>query len=333
MEVDEDVVEYQTEESTYTKDAQTVETEIFVETDESSQAELVNNSYVEFQEPVTPRNSELIAEGNLNTSPLIRQWMLSQGYSLPEPIDVEYEDYDYDIEASNQEISHQQVSPSPQFETDENSQVLHQEKAQKAQIDIQTTPSPYLSISTSSQWQVNQITAPSNQIAQEIVVEDDTDIFADDILTAKSPEPDEPTNDLTQESSALALTIGSEKIEDLPTPQIYLPKGELISGKTLNVRVRLPEGNSHLAVKLWLEDCQTRHLLDGPHLLTNLTPNKNQELEVITKLNIPFGCIEIRLEAVAINRSTQQESHKFTIQRTVVPPDLPNVQFDAILGM
>ncbi len=71
----------------------------------------------------------------------------------------------------------------------------------------------------------------------------------------------------------------------------------------------------------------------APHLLTNLTPNKNKQLEVITKLNVPFGCLEIRLEAVAINRSTQQESHKFTIQRTVIPPDLPNIQVDAMLGI
>jgi len=335
VEVEEEVAEYETSESTYTTDTdhqnnlETVETSI--EADKTSQAELVvdrqeDDNYSEFEEPITPRNSELIAGENLNTSPLIRQWMLSQGYSLPEPINVEYEDYD--IQASNQEISYQHASLSPNHKTKDNSQALNQEKAQ---IDIQAAPSPYLSISTSSEWQVNQIAAPSNQTAQEIVV-DDTDIFADNILEAESSEPD-AIDDETEKSSIAALTISTQEIEDLPIPQLYVPQGELISGKTLNVRVRLPEGNSHLAVKLWLEDTQTRHLLDGPHLLTNLTPNKKQELEVITKLNIPFGCLEIRLEAVAINRSTQQESHKLTIQRTVIPPDLPNVQLDAILGM
>ncbi|MEM6751735.1 MAG: hypothetical protein AAF630_01915 [Cyanobacteria bacterium P01_C01_bin.38] len=296
---------------------------------DNNRAELVvdeKDDYInELEQPVTPRNSELIAEENLNTSPLIRQWMLSQGYSVPEPIDVEYEDYDIEVKQQ----SYQQASLNPNPKTDDNSQVLQSEKAQ---IDTQATPSPYISISTSSQWQINRIAAPSNQIAQEIVVED-TDIFADDILTVEKSQQDEVIDDSTENSSAASLTISTQKLEELPTPELYVKQGELISGKSLNVRVRLPEGNSHLAVKLWMEDCQTRHLLDGPHLLTNLTPNKNQQLEVITKLNVPFGCLEIRLEAVAINRSTQQESHKFTIQRTVIPPDLPNIQFDTILGM
>ena len=321
VEVDEDV--YQASESTYTTATESQEiAETSLQANNSSQAELVvdeKDDYIkEFEEPVTPRNSELMAGENLNTSPLIRQWMLSQGYSVPEPIDVEYEDYDIEV---RQQFSYAQ--------TDDNSQVLQPEKPQ---IDIQATPSPYISISTSSQWQVNQITAPSNQIAQEIVV-DDTDIFADDILTAENSEPDEAAYDKTENSSTAALTISTQKLEELPTPELYIQQGELISGKSLNVRVRLPEGNSSLAVKLWVEDCQTRHLLDGPHLLTNLTPNKHQQLEIITKLNVPFGCLEIRLEAVAINRSTQQESHKFTIQRTVIPPDLPNIQLDVMLGM
>jgi hypothetical protein len=329
VEVDEDI--YQAEQSKHTN---TTESQEIAESFQvnNTQAELVvdeKDDYIEeIEQPVTPRNSELNAGDNLNTSPLIRQWMLSQGYSVPEPIDVEYEDYD--IEVSQHSSQQASLSTNPQ---DDNSQVLQPEKAQ---IDIQATPSPYISISTSSQWQVNKITAPSTQIAQEIVIDDtddDTDIFADDILTAQNSQPDEAIDDKTEDSSTTALTISTQKLEELPTPELYVHQGELISGKSLNVRVRLPEGNSHLAVKLWVEDCQTRHLLDGPHLLTNLTPNKNQQLEIITKLNVPFGCLEIRLEAVAINRSTQQESHKFTIQRTVIPPDLPNIQLDAMLGM
>ena len=332
--IDEEVGEDETSASVYknvTDNKNNFETvESSIEADTTSQAELIvdrldNENNLSFEEPITPRNSELIAGENPNTSPLIRQWMQSRGYSLPEPIDVEYEDYD--IPASNQD-SHQHASLNPNHEKTENSQTLHQEKAQ---IDIKSPSSPYLSISTSSEWQVSQIAAPSNQIAQEFVV-DDTDIFADNILEAETSKPD-AVDEKAEKSSTLALTINTQKIEELPIPQLYVPQGELISGKSLNVRVRLPLGNAHLAVKLWLEDCQTRLLQDGPHLLTNLTPNKNQELEVITKLNIPFGCLEIRLEAVAINRNTQQESHKLTIQRTVIPPDLPNVQLDAILGM
>jgi hypothetical protein len=53
----------------------------------------------------------------------------------------------------------------------------------------------------------------------------------------------------------------------------------------------------------------------------------------MTQLNIPFGCLEIRLEAIAIDMATQQESHKVTIGRTVIPPDLPTLQLDELLGM
>ena len=198
--------------------------------------------------------------------------------------------------------------------------------------NIQATPSPYFSISTSLEWKINQRTAPSTQIEQEIVV-DDTDIVADRILEAENSEQDEPIDDKIKNSPTAALTISNQKMKQLPTPQLYISQGQLLAGKSINVRVRLPQGNSHLAVKLWLEDCQTRNLLYTPHLLTNLTPNNNGELEVITKLDIPFGCLEIRLEAIAINTSSLIESHKCTIQRTVIPPDIPNIPLDAILGM
>jgi hypothetical protein len=343
VEVKSDV--YEVEESTYglVADNQNI-AEKPLQAGNSNLAELVvdrphsDNSF-EFESPVTPRSSEFIAAEDSNTSPLIRKWMLSQGYSLPEPIDVEYEDYD--IEAPEQ-ISHQQARLAANTKSDDNSKALERHKGLEipttasSLINIQATSSPYFSISTASGWGINQIATPPTKIAQEIVV-DDTELFADNISIAESSEKDQainqPVDQPIKKLSSVALTISSQKIEQLPTPQLYVPQGELIAGKSVNVRVRLPQINSDLAVKLWLEDCQTRHLLDDPHLLTNLTPNKNGELEVITKLNIPFGCIEIRLEAIAINRTTQQESHKSTIQRTVIPPDLPNIQFDAILGM
>ncbi|MBF2017145.1 MAG: hypothetical protein IGS23_18480 [Rivularia sp. T60_A2020_040] len=320
------------EESTYidvTDNQNTSET--LVQADSSNLAQLLiepqkNDNSFEFEQPITPRKSEYIAAEISNTSPLIRQWMLSQGYALPEPINVEYEDYEIETQ-NNQNIPNQQTST---VKTDNQAQKVTTNLS--SSINTQSTPSPYFSISSASGWEISQIATPSTQIAQEIVV-DDTDILTDSISDAENSPKDQPIDQAIKKHNALPLTINTQKIEELPIPQLYVPQGELISGKFLNVRVRLPQGNSHLAVKLWLEDCQTRHLLDGPDLLTNLTPNKNGELEVITKLNIPFGCIEIRIEAIAINTTTQQESHKLTIQRTVVPPDLPNVQIDAILGM
>jgi hypothetical protein len=119
----------------------------------------------------------------------------------------------------------------------------------------------------------------------------------------------------------------------LPVPQLQVPHGELVAGKLINIRVYLPYVRPEIAVKLWVEDCQTRWLLDGPHLLTNLLPKPSGELEAMTQIDIPFGCLEIRIEAIAINTTTQQESHKVSIQRTVIPPDLPNLPLDELMGI
>ncbi len=54
---------------------------------------------------------------------------------------------------------------------------------------------------------------------------------------------------------------------------------------------------------------------------------------MLTELSVPFGCLEIRLEAIALDLSTQQESHKVTIVRTVIPPDLPNFELDELMEL
>ncbi|MER3495001.1 MAG: hypothetical protein C4323_24060, partial [Mastigocladus sp. ERB_26_2] len=60
---------------------------------------------------VVQHSSQLLTVETSNMSPLIRKWMHSHGYSLPEPIDVEYEDYDTSS-PTHEEIS-QQKSMSP----------------------------------------------------------------------------------------------------------------------------------------------------------------------------------------------------------------------------
>lgn len=166
-------------------------------------------------------------------------------------------------------------------------------------------------------------------LAQEIVVDDTySELEADGTKNYSFEEKKQPLLGL---SSSPPITAAA--IEPLPIPELHVPDGELIAGKFIIVRVVLPEVPPQVVVKLWLEDYQTRWLLEGPHLLTNLLPNALGGLEVMTPLNIPFGCLEIRLEAIALDLTTQQESHKVTIVRTVIPPDLPNLQLDELLGM
>jgi hypothetical protein len=275
-------------------------------------------------EVVVPQASELTTPDNPYSSPLIRKWMHTQGYSLPEPMNVQAEYYTYT--PTNQTISEEYpVSLGEQTLT-----LLSDMETQQSDIveeDIETLHEENVSDSP----QVPQL-PPQLQptwLAQEFVVDDTPNEFeADATQSGLFEQKDESVTNLS-----VSLAIAATNWSPLPIPQLDVPEGELIAGKSIRVRVYLPDVREQMAVKLWMEDCQTRWLLDGPHLLKNLLPNSLGDLEVMTQLNIPFGCLEIRLEAIAIDMATQQESHKVTIGRTVIPPDLPTLQLDELLGI
>jgi hypothetical protein len=289
-------------------------------------------------EVVVPQASELITPDNPYSSPLIRKWMQTQGYSLPEPMNVQSQNY-YTYIPANQTISEQHpLSLGEQTLTaDVNSPLVSDMETQQGDIveeDTETLQEDKVS-QVSLSPQVPQLPpAPHLQIqptwlAQEIVVDDTPNEYeADTTQSGLLKQKNEPVTDLS-----VSLAIAAANWNPLPIPQLHVPSGELIAGKSVRVRVHLPYARPQMAVKLWMEDCQTRWLLDGPHLLKNLLPNSLGDLEVMTQLNIPFGCLEIRLEAIAIDMVTQQESHKVTIGRTVIPPDLPTLQLDELLGM
>ncbi|MEH2204840.1 MAG: hypothetical protein V7K53_12295 [Nostoc sp.] len=354
---------------------------------EESVAEVIAPQNAQFQEESVaeieaPQNAQLITTGNLYSSPLLRKWIQSQGYSLPEYIN-ELQPQDY-----NNYVPPQQIPLPPSAEnanvdvnlpldldanTENNlnedwnsSQLLLAETRQGQETweeveglapelenfgeDIDTAQEIELGIGENTEIEklleeptissalLTQVPPPpppikiniaSAWLAQEIVV-DDTD---------NEPEGNAEESDTFEEKeqpllySSSSLPLIAAATEPLPTPHLYVPEGELIAGKSVIVRVVLPEVPLQVVVKLWLEDYQTRYLLDGPHLLTNLLPNASGDLEVMTQLNIPFGCLEIRLGAIALDLTTQQESHKVTIVRTVIPPDLPSLQLDELLGM
>lgn len=146
-------------------------------------------------------------------------------------------------------------------------------------------------------------------IAQEIVVDDEPDIA--------TQTPATPTE--TQSSALLA------EDEPVPTPKLEVPAGELVSGKPITVRVRIPNLSTRIYVKFWITDRQTRSLLDGPRWLVDFTPTGLGDMEATTQLTVPFGSLEIQFEAIAVEMATQRESHKITAERMVVPPDAPTL--------
>lgn len=116
--------------------------------------------------------------------------------------------------------------------------------------------------------------------------------------------------------------------EPVPTPILEVASGELTAGKPVNIRVKLPHIEPRIYVKLWVIDRQSRSMLDGPRWLLDFIPNSKGELEVLTQLTVPFGSLEVLFEAIAIEMHTQRESHKVTVDRSVIPPDLPVMSLD-----
>lgn len=305
-------------------------------------AELVTDD-AEFQDDSEAAGSlspdlELNAEAHLYSSPLIRKWTQSKGYSLPDSI-IEILD--------QQKLPDEPVPPSTEIveinslldlelETDiaadqitdsaveiEETEIFAQPEAENISAQI-ALPSP-----DSELPPADDLKTPSPWLTQEFVIEDTYSEPSVDLIDShSSAQKEEPMSDLSN-----TPLISGQIVEPLPIPQLHVPDGELIAGTSVRVRVELPVVSPEIVVKLWVEDCQTRWLLDGPHLLTDLLPNSLGCLDVITQFNIPFGCLEIRLEAIAFNQATQQESHKATVVRSVIPPDLPNLRLDELLGI
>ena len=123
-----------------------------------------------------------------------------------------------------------------------------------------------------------------------------------------TPDSQQPTND------------GAEPIQVFP-PTLDVPMQELVAGEWIAIKVRLPETNYHPYVKVWMNDLQTRTVIEAPRLLMQFTPNDNNELETLMRVQVPTGCLELQVAAIAVDMSTLQESRKVVQNRRVMPPD------------
>jgi hypothetical protein len=155
-------------------------------------------------------------------------------------------------------------------------------------------------------------------LSQEVVVEDEP-------LIEAIPTPQKQLQpSVNQAPNPLLLSID----QDVPTPILELAGEELIAGRSIAIRARLPNLLPRFYVKFWINDRQTRALLDGPRWLVDFAPNGLGDLEASTQLIVPFGSLEIQLEAIAVEVATQRESHKVVLDRAVIPPDLPDLSLD-----
>jgi hypothetical protein len=275
---------------------------------QSEELDLVDSQ----ENSVIIQSEELDLVDTQENSSLLQQWIDSQGYLLTEAVFQESSDNDLGEETQTVDV---EVLLSREKEI--------QEDPIADNIPLEINKPETVNI-------LNPIPTQPGWLSQEIVIDDlvmerDADSWSDEAIADHhySPLPENET----------AADFSGVMMESLPTPQLYLSEGELVAGTSVMVRVKLPEVSSSVVVKLWVEDYQTRSLLDRPHILPDLRSNAWGEWETAIYLKIPFGCLEIRLSAIALHQTTQQESDKFTIIKTVIPPNLPTIKMDEMLGM
>lgn len=156
-----------------------------------------------------------------------------------------------------------------------------------------------------------------NPQSDEFVVYD-----APDRWTPKQqPAPTENPNAPSRSKGLLSQQTNEEPVQ-VAAPSLEVPEQDLIAGEWVAVRVRLPmsNGDSRAYVKVWMNDLQTRTLIDAPRLLMQFTPNDHNELETLMRVKLPTGCLELQFAAIAIDMSTLQESRKVVQNRRVMPP-------------
>lgn len=116
--------------------------------------------------------------------------------------------------------------------------------------------------------------------------------------------------------------------ELVPMPILELPRAEILAGQAVKVQVQLPELMPRIYVKVWVFDRQTYLILDGPRWIAEFTPNGLGNMRANIELEIPYGCMEVEFEAIAVEMQTQRESHKVSVHRQVLPPAGPTLPLD-----
>jgi hypothetical protein len=221
-----------------------------------------------------------------------------------------------------------------------------EEIAQSAPIDRQP-PDEEISLpheATPEQSPLEENTTP-DWTAQEFVVEDQEFVVEEDEeqpvpalqqlemppqpqLVQPQPVPTVEPVRAPSYSPEPRILLPRESEKPLPEPKLLVPANELAAGETVTVRVQLPPHPVRLYVKLWVQDRQSRSLLDGPRWLVDFIPDRSGEQEALTQLLVPFGSAEIRFEAIAVDVDTQRESRKVSVDCVVVPPDLQDFSLD-----
>ncbi|MGB3404774.1 MAG: hypothetical protein WBA77_18970 [Microcoleaceae cyanobacterium] len=163
--------------------------------------------------------------------------------------------------------------------------------------------------------------------SQEIVIDDEP------IDESPALYPRRPTTPRLQlvparDEQQLSLPEAFPNDQPLPAPTLEIMTDELVAGRSVPVRVRLPQDLPRVYTKIWVYDRQARNIIDGPRWLTEFAPNGLDEIETMVNLDIAYGSLEVQIEAIAVEMQTQRESQKATLERTVMPPSEPSLPLE-----
>ncbi len=169
---------------------------------------------------------------------------------------------------------------------------------------------------------------PSEDIeSQEIVVDDEPLEVPPSQFSRPRPVLALDSQQTAQLSDSETPVVLSEE-EPIPAPILDVLTQEVVAGRPVKVRVRLPDNLPRIYVKIWVYDRQSRTIVDGPRWLTEFSPNGLDQIETTLNLEIAYGSLEVQFEAIAIEMQTQRESHKVIVERSVIPPTSPILPLD-----
>jgi hypothetical protein len=187
----------------------------------------------------------------------------------------------------------------------------------------------------------NQVKPRSNRDRQQISASQQHPDFANAVnqLITNPASPPAPQANAAQANTSnnSGTNVNIPRLaehEPVPLPSLEIDDQaqELIAGVPVPVRVKLAAIAPRLAVKIWVKDCQTRALVDGPRWLMDFNPIEDgHQVASQTRITLPLGSMEVAFEAIAVEMLTQRESHKARLTRSVTPPNMGNpatIDFD-----
>jgi hypothetical protein len=272
---------------------------------------------------------EIAASDSLRESPTTEDIILETSAEVEDEIetpeagvvDQDFEkavDTDVETDLEDQHLEPQNRADT-EVETEAKKEILKTEEDLVVETNADATPDAETDTVAAVEVITQDETDP-NQL--EIVLDDEEAVTPPPVIQRDTSGMPYPHGVMPPRRESPLITQSTQPV---PTPILLVSPGDLTAGEAIILGVKVPPYEGSVYVKLWIQDRQNRTILDGPRTFVDFEFHADGERETLTQVTIPYGSMEIQLDAIAINPQTQQESHKATVERTVVPADLPSL--------